>query len=94
MIRVIIERRVMEGKVAEYQHAVRGVRLEAMACEGYISGETLRDVKDPSRYVVLSTWNNLDAWKAWASSEARRRLMAKIKPMLTESEQIQVLEPA
>lgn len=66
----------------------------AMECDGYISGETLRDVADPCRYVVLSTWNNREAWLAWSASEKRREMVERLTPMLVEQEQVRVLEPA
>jgi quinol monooxygenase YgiN len=93
MIRVLIERRVVEDRISDYQLAVRVVRLRAMDCEGYTSGETLRDVDDPNRFVIISTWDDVAAWKAWAASGDRREIVTKLGPMLLQSERITVLEP-
>ncbi len=93
MIRVLIERRVAEGMVEVYQLAVREVRREATQQPGYISGETLRDAADPCRYVIISTWKDEADWERWAGSDARRRLLARIAPLLEEPERVSVLLP-
>ncbi len=93
MVRVLIERRISEGMVESYNLALREMRLQAVQKEGYISGETLRNTRNAHHYVVISTWNSRHDWQAWADSEARRQVMAKIAPMLEESEKVTVLEP-
>lgn len=93
MVRVLIERRVSEGMLENFNLALREMRLQAVHKPGYISGESLRNAEDPHHFVVLSTWNSLDDWKAWAVSDARRLVMLKIGPMLQEAEKITVLEP-
>ena len=94
MVRVIIERKVLQDKIPAYRLAVRSVRLDAMEQAGYISGETLRDVADPCRFVTLSTWNSREAWEEWAASEERRDSMTRLEAMLAGAEHITVLEPA
>lgn len=41
---------------------------------GYVSGETLRSLDDPSLWVVLSTWLDADLWKAWEASPERKEI--------------------
>ncbi len=93
MVRVMIERRVAEGMVEAYQRSVREMRHEALRHEGYISGETLREVADPRHYVIISTWSDPVAWERWAASEARQRVMRRIAPLLEEPEKVTVFEP-
>ncbi len=93
MVRVLIERRVSEGMLENFNLALREMRLQAVYKPGYISGESLRNAEDAHHFIVLSTWNTLDDWKAWAVSDARRQVMLKIGPMLEEPEKITVLEP-
>ena len=46
-------------------------RKGAMKHPGYISSETLRSLDDPSIIVVVSMWQNKDAWETWKNSETR-----------------------
>jgi quinol monooxygenase YgiN len=93
MIRVLIERRLVPGSEERLRLAMRELRQQAMDRDGYISGETHRDVADPSHYLILSTWRSRDDWDTWARSEARRLVEARMAPMLTSPERVTVLEP-
>jgi hypothetical protein len=55
MVRVIIERRFQVGKETELENLLVEPGSRAMAQSGYVSGETLRSLGDPSLWVVLST---------------------------------------
>jgi heme-degrading monooxygenase HmoA len=81
-IKVIIERQTVPGHTLELDELLTELRARAMRAKGYISGETLRSVDDPSNYVVISTWMTLDDWKAWASSTARKSIQARIDAVL------------
>ncbi|MBW2168941.1 MAG: antibiotic biosynthesis monooxygenase, partial [Deltaproteobacteria bacterium] len=49
---------------------------------GYISGETLRSIDNPEEYLVIGTWQSVDVWKAWQSSEERAEIQDKIDSLL------------
>lgn len=93
MIRVLIERQFVEGMREELERVVREVIQEAVRAPGYLSGEILRDVEDDNHFVVISNWRSLEHWDAWYASDARRRVMACVEPMLQEPEHITVAEP-
>jgi heme-degrading monooxygenase HmoA len=93
MVRVIIERWLREGAEPAFVQAMRGMRGDALAHRGYVSGETWRDAANPRHVVVLSTWRSRDGWDAWETSEARGRALAAIRPLLAASEKVTVLEP-
>jgi heme-degrading monooxygenase HmoA len=58
------------------------LRSLATAQTGYISGETLRNLDDPEDYLVISTWQSVDNWKAWAANSQRREIQDKIDTLL------------
>ena len=93
MIRVLIERLFAEGMHEELRRAEMEARQQAMQVPGYISGETLRDLDNPQRNVVISTWRSAGDWEAWQASEARKRILDILSPILVEPEKITVLEP-
>ncbi len=93
MIRVLLERHVIEGMEETFNRALRDVRQFAVAFPGYISGESLQNRDDPHNYVVISTWRSSSDWEAWARSEERGRAQAQLAPLLAEAEKVTVFEP-
>ena len=83
-IKILIQRKVKQGKEKELSEVVRELRALAMHAEGFISGETLRSIEDPSVHLVISTWQSLDAWNAWIKTPERQALQKKIDKILAE----------
>lgn len=81
-VKIIIRRRVPKEKESELLPLLVEMRSKATAQPGYISGETLRNVGDPEDYVVISTWQSEETWKAWASSKDRIQIQEKIDTLL------------
>ena len=82
-VRVIIDRRVKNGKEAEFFGLLKELRSKAVSSEGYISGETLRAVSDRHNYVVVSTWQSGDDWKKWEKNSERAKIQAKIEKIMS-----------
>lgn len=91
MVRVLIERTIREGAGGEYEHVQRELRFEALREHGYLTGETWRDLDDPHHYVVISTWRSRGEWDGWAGSDARRRVLDRLAPLVL-SERITLFE--
>ncbi len=89
-IRVLIERVVDPEKEIVLQQKLLQLRAKAMQARGYISGETLRAVDNPHRFLVISTWNSLDEWKAWEADPERRALQEEIDGMLRMPSKVSV----
>ena len=86
-VKIIIKRKVAKEKEKDLLPLL--IRLRALATEqpGYISGETLRNIERPEEYLVISTWQSVDNWKAWASNKQRSEIQEKIDALLdTETE--------
>ncbi|MGA2400128.1 MAG: antibiotic biosynthesis monooxygenase family protein [Syntrophobacteraceae bacterium] len=81
-VRVIIEREVEPGQEARLQHLMTQARSKATKAKGYISGETLRALDRPNKFVVLSTWNSTEDWKAWEKDPERAKLLQDLAPLL------------
>ena len=91
MIRVIIEREIAEGLEPYYEAAIADL-LERMAdFPGFAAGESLKDLRHPNHYVVVSRWQNEAAWQRWLHSEARRDMIAELRPFLIADEKITLL---
>jgi len=83
-VKILIQRKVKPGKEEELNEIVRELRTKAMHAEGFISGETLRSIEDPSVHLVISTWKNIDAWNAWIESPERKALQEEVDAVLAE----------
>jgi heme-degrading monooxygenase HmoA len=83
-VKIIIKRHVPKGKEAELAPLLIDLRSKAMAQPGYISGETLRNADDPEEYLVVGTWQSIDAWQDWQSSSERAAIQGKIDSLLGE----------
>ena len=83
-VKILIQRRIKPGKEKELNQIVRELRSKAMHAEGFISGETLRSIEDPSVHLVISTWKSIDDWNRWVNSPERKALLDKIDAILAE----------
>ena len=93
MIRVLIERKVVESMEPAFHQGLRETRQSAVGFPGYISGETLRDVENPHHHVIISTWRSVNDWSNWLHSEQRQRVLTAVAPCLEEPETFLVMEP-
>jgi heme-degrading monooxygenase HmoA len=89
-VRVIIEREVEPGQEARLRLLMTQARTKAIHAKGYISGETLRALDNPNKFIVLSNWNSADDWKAWEKSPERIKLIQELEPLLMGKEKCTV----
>jgi heme-degrading monooxygenase HmoA len=93
MIKVLIERELLEGLEEEYKLASRALLQGCMEMPGYVSGESLQDIKRPNHRLIITLWQNEQCWKAWEKSEQRQRLLAGICGLLATDEKVMLLAP-
>ena len=90
MIRVMIERHCKPGKEAQLRSLLIELRMAAMQQYGYISGETLHELDDPSLFVVVSTWANLEAWRTWQVSMRRLLIEQGMDSLITTEKKLRI----
>lgn len=83
MIRVFIEWRCKAGKEQALDGLLDDLRAESLHQPGYISGETLVGINDPTSFLVISTWTQLNTWNTWADNRHRLEVVHLIAPLLT-----------
>ena len=81
-IKIIIERHTIPGNELILSELLMQLRSEAMKTKGYISGETLRSIHDSNKYIVISTWDSLEDWRAWEGNEKRKKIQERIDALL------------
>ena len=70
-VKILIKRKFKEEHFQAASRLLINHRSGAMKQPGYISSETLHNLDDPSRIVVVSMWQTREAWEAWKQSETR-----------------------
>lgn len=83
-IKILLERKFKEDPSLEEIKTINELRIGAMQRKGYISGETLVDIADHRRIVVISVWANKTEWEEWVSSDERRKLEANLDKNLKQ----------
>lgn len=81
-VKIIIKRKITPDKENQILPLLLQLRSKAIIQPGYISGETLRRIDSPDEFLVISTWQTLDTWKAWENSEERKQIQSKIDEIL------------
>ena len=71
-IKVLITRRIKEGKTREAFALLNKMRAHAMEQPGYISGETLINHDDPREILVISLWQSIENWLKWKNNRERK----------------------
>ncbi len=92
MIRVIIERKISDGCVDQYLELIHRARKKANTVNGFIAGELLQEKNNPQHAIIISSWENNDAWVAWAASEERLNALEGMRSLLGDDEKVTILE--
>jgi len=92
-IQVIIKRKWETDKPEALIPLLTELRSLAEKQPGYISGETLRSLDDPDKYLVFSKWETVDDWKNWLQSKERRDLQGEVDSLIGERTFYELFEP-
>ncbi len=92
MIRVIIERKISDGCLDEYLELIRRARKQANTVDGFIAGELLQEKDNQQHAIIISSWENHQAWDSWAESEERIKVLKDMRGLLESDEKVTVLE--
>ncbi len=83
-VKILLERKFKEEPSLEEIKTINELRITAMGKKGYVSGETLVDMDDHRRIVVISVWANKTDWDAWVDSDERRWIAAGLDDNLRQ----------
>jgi heme oxygenase (mycobilin-producing) len=89
-IRVFIEREIQPGNDLKLHNLLMQLRTKAMLQKGYITGETLSDVRDVNKFLVIGTWNSIEDWNAWIANPERKKLQDQLDKVLKTPEKFSV----
>jgi heme oxygenase (mycobilin-producing) len=89
-IRVFIEREIQPGNDLKLHNLLMQLRTKAMLQKGYITGETLVDVHDANKFLVIGTWNSIEEWNQWIANPERKQLQDQLDKVLKTPERFSV----
>ena len=90
MIRVLTERKCEAGKEEALDKLIDELRAKSLHQPGYVAGETLVDIDDPTVSLVISTWTRIEAWNAWKDSQPRLEVIHLMSPLLTGEPKVRI----
>lgn len=91
MITIIIERHIAQDMDSTYEGFAKQIIQATVSAPGFISGESLRGLDEPSaRYIVVKMKSKQD-WQRWLTSKERRELVGMLSALLTMPEKITLL---
>jgi heme-degrading monooxygenase HmoA len=91
-VKILIKRNVSADKATKLKDLVMQLRALSVKQPGYISGESLKSVERPDEYLVISTWDSLDAWKTWVGGAARAEVQNQIDALLGAKTEYEIYE--
>lgn len=91
-VKILIKRSVPANKAKDLMPLFQHLRMLAMNQPGYISGETLKRIDNPGKYLVISTWNSVDNWRQWVINKQRIELQNQIDALLGEKTEYEIYE--
>ena len=78
--RVMLYCRAPEGDPQPVEAAYHTISAALAGTTGLLRNELLRDAMDADRFMVLSEWESLDAFRAWESGAGHRDTTAPLRP--------------
>ncbi len=91
LTKILIERKIKAGMEREFKKLMREVLSIAAHAHGFISGETLQSVDDPTLHVTISQWKDIESWNSWIRSADRKKKQEEYDKILAEPMKITVL---
>ena len=82
VVKVMIKRRIKEGKAREVFTLLNKFRSDAMDQKGYITGESLIYHDDPQTILVIATWQSMQNWLDWKENKLRIANEARLQQYL------------
>jgi len=91
-VKILIRRKVSADKAVKLKDLVMQLRALSVKQPGYVTGESLKSVANPDQYLVISTWDSMNAWNAWLGTKERATIQDQIDTLLGSKTEYEVYE--
>ena len=90
--KILVQRKIKPGTEREFKRLMREVLAIAAHVDGFISGETLQSVDDPTLHVTISQWKDMASWNSWINSADRKKKQEEYDKILAEPMKVTALQ--
>ena len=90
--KILIKRKVSAEKAAAVAELAKRLSTLVISQPGYVSGESLKNVEKQNENLVISTWEDINAWKNWLASKERATIQQQIDALLGEKTEYEVYQ--
>lgn len=90
IIRRIVNDAIMAGKLAPL---IIQLRSRAAVQPGFLTDQTFSCLDCDGEYLIISTWNTLEDWNKWMTSDERMAIQRQIDDLLGEKTLYRYYEP-
>ena len=81
-VKIFIKRSGSESNIPELTILLKRLRSVTLMQPGYISGQTLKRLDQPSECLVISTWRSREDWNDWVKNDKRIAIQKEIDTLL------------
>ncbi|MEA1968949.1 MAG: antibiotic biosynthesis monooxygenase family protein [Thermodesulfobacteriota bacterium] len=90
IIRRTVKDETMAGRLAPL---IVQIRSKATVQPGFITSQTFSCLDGAGEYLILSSWNSLEDWNKWMTSEERMAIQHQVDELLGEKTIYRYYEP-
>jgi len=84
IVKIFIQSKSDPAKEKEFKQLLQELRTKVMQTEGFISGETMHSIEDPSVHLTIGAWNSIANLNNWLNSPESKAIQDKFSQVLTE----------
>jgi len=88
MIKVVVGYKLKTA--VDIQPILLKLRSNAITYPGFINAENLMNTQDSSIIFVLYTWDKIEDWQLWESTNTRKKILQEAEPILCEQPRVKV----
>lgn len=81
-VKILIKRHVPDSNHHDLTTLLHRLRSLTLKQPGYISGQTLQRIGDPTDCIVDSNWRSAEDWNSWFQDPERIAVQAEIDELL------------
>ncbi len=84
IVKIFIQSKSDPAREKEFKQLLQELLSKAMQAEGFISGETMQSLEDPTVHLTVGAWRSITNWNIWFNSPERKAIQERFNQVLTE----------
>jgi quinol monooxygenase YgiN len=84
IVKIISQIKTDPAKDEEFKQLLQEMQTIVTQAEGFISGEIMQSIEDPSVHLGIGTWRNIKDWNNWLDNPERKAIQDRFSHILME----------